>query len=78
MHLRKLIVAIALLAGLVNTNLAADNIGEKQVSGELAAKFAGLALDCVHREYPNKIGHVLNSAADASTPSSRPCCRWRQ
>jgi len=70
MHLRKLIAAIALLAGLANTSLAADSIGEKQVSGELAAKFAGLALDCVHREYPNKIGHVLNSAADARTPLS--------
>ena len=35
---------------------------------ELTARFAGLALDCVHREYPNKISHVLNSAADAKTP----------
>lgn len=40
------------------------------VDPALASKFARLALDCVHREYPNKIGHVLNSAADARTPSS--------
>jgi hypothetical protein len=33
------------------------------------ARFARLALDCVHREYPNKIAHVMNSAADAGTPS---------
>jgi hypothetical protein len=36
----------------------------------MAAKFARLAVDCVHREYPNKIGHVLNTAEDARTPSS--------
>ncbi len=34
----------------------------------LAEKFARLALDCVHREYPNKISHVLNSAEDAREP----------
>lgn len=40
------------------------------VDGALATRFARLALDCVHREYPNKIGHVLNNDADARTPSS--------
>lgn len=34
------------------------------------ARFARLALDCVHREYPNKIAHVMQSGADAGTPSS--------
>jgi hypothetical protein len=34
----------------------------------LAERFAGLALDCVHLEYPNKISHLLNSDADAVTP----------
>ena len=34
------------------------------------ARFARLALDCVHREYPNKIAHVMNSDADAGTPSA--------
>ena len=32
-------------------------------------RFAILALDCVHREYPNKIAHVLQSEDDARTPS---------
>ncbi|MEO0872744.1 MAG: DUF2891 domain-containing protein [Pseudomonadota bacterium] len=32
-------------------------------------RFAILALDCVHREYPNKISHVLNSDQDSKTPS---------
>jgi hypothetical protein len=33
-------------------------------------RFAGLALDCVHREYPNKIAHVMNSDADVRPPRS--------
>ena len=33
-----------------------------------AARFPRLALDCVHKEYPNKIAHALNSAADVKTP----------
>ena len=31
-------------------------------------RFAILALDCVDREYPNKISHVLNSDDDARAP----------
>jgi hypothetical protein len=30
--------------------------------------FANLALECVHREYPNKIAHVMQSDADARPP----------
>jgi hypothetical protein len=33
-------------------------------------RFAVLALECVHREYPNKISHVLESDADARPPSA--------
>ena len=32
-------------------------------------RFARLALACVHREYPNKISHVLSSPDDARPPS---------
>ena len=32
-------------------------------------RFAILALDCVHREYPNKISHVMQSADDVAAPS---------
>ena len=46
-----------------------------------AARFAQLALDCVHREYPNKIAHVLASDADAKppralTPAFFGCYDW--
>ena len=34
----------------------------------VAARFARLALDCVHREYPNKIAHVLTSDEDVQRP----------
>ncbi|MCG6871177.1 MAG: DUF2891 domain-containing protein [Gammaproteobacteria bacterium] len=46
-----------------------------------AEHFAGLALECVHREYPNKIAHVLQSDADARpprelTPAFYGCFDW--
>lgn len=37
-------------------------------NADSVARFAQLALDCVHREYPNKIAHVMNSDADAKPP----------
>jgi Protein of unknown function (DUF2891) len=47
----------------------------------LAARFCRLALDCVHREYPNKIAHHLNSDADVKpprelTPAFYGCYDW--
>src|SRR5512146_1947976 len=30
--------------------------------------FAELALQCIHKEYPNKIAHVMNSDAEAKPP----------
>ena len=46
-----------------------------------AARFAKLALDCVHQEYPNKIAHSLNSDADVKpprllTPAFYGCYDW--
>src|SRR5712664_3318301 len=46
-----------------------------------AARFASLALDCVAREYPNKIAHVLNGEQDvrpphALTPAFYGCYDW--
>ncbi len=39
-----------------------------ELPADAVARFADLALACVHREYPNKIAHVLNSPADARPP----------
>src|ERR1700751_4466619 len=46
-----------------------------------AERFANLALACVHKEYPNKIGHTLNSDADVApprrlTPAFYGCYDW--
>jgi hypothetical protein len=35
---------------------------------EQASHFAGLALKCVRREYPNKLDHVMNDDADVKGP----------
>lgn len=35
---------------------------------EKADGLARLALDCIHKEYPNKIAHVLRNEADSGTP----------
>ncbi|MEZ6010954.1 MAG: DUF2891 domain-containing protein [Hyphomonas sp.] len=36
--------------------------------GVVTDRFARLALACVHKEYPNKISHLLNSDADVAAP----------
>jgi hypothetical protein len=46
-----------------------------------AERFAGLALACVDKEYPNKISHTLNSDADVApprklTPAFYGCYDW--
>lgn len=51
------------------------------VDAAAAGRFAELALSCVHKEYPNKIAHVLNGDADVKpprelTPSFYGCYDW--
>jgi hypothetical protein len=46
-----------------------------------AARFARMALDCIHKEYPNKIAHAMNSDADVKpprelTPAFYGCYDW--
>src|SRR2546422_9269447 len=46
-----------------------------------AERFAKLALACVHKEYPNKLSHTLNSDADVApprklTPAFYGCYDW--
>ncbi len=66
---------VALL--LIGANLLTANTLNQGV----AERFANLALACVHREYPNKVAHVLNSAEDAKpprdlTPAFYGCYDW--
>ena len=51
------------------------------VDSATVERFAGLALSCVHHEYPNKISHVLSSDEDVGpprtlTPAFYGCFDW--
>jgi hypothetical protein len=55
--------------------------GASEFDANAADRFAKLALACVHKEYPNKISHVLNSDADVApprklTPAFCGCYDW--
>jgi Protein of unknown function (DUF2891) len=77
---------VALLALIAAPAMSADlppvaHGGTALLGPESAGRFAQLALDCVHREYPNKIAHVLASDADARpprelTPAFYGCYDW--
>src|SRR6266508_3835737 len=52
-----------------------------QFDAHSAERFANLALDCVHKEYPNKISHSLGGDADVApprelTPAFYGCYDW--
>ena len=54
---------------------------QNQFDGNTAQRFARLALACVHKEYPNKLSHSLNSDADVApprklTPAFYGCYDW--
>jgi hypothetical protein len=54
---------------------------EPRLDAATAGRFAGLALACVHKEYPNKIAHALSGDADvkpprALTPAFYGCYDW--
>jgi hypothetical protein len=46
----------------------ATESGSHQHAAAAAERFARLALACVHREYPNKLAHVLSSDSDVRPP----------
>jgi hypothetical protein len=57
------------------------NAGEGSIDSATVERFAGLALECVHQEYPNKIGHVMQSDEDVApprelTPAFYGCFDW--
>src|SRR5438105_9557684 len=87
-RLKNFVCALA-AAPLLST--AAEDAGHQKRGGpnpsahefdaSAAERFARLTLACVHKEYPNKISHVLNSDADVApprnlTPAFRGCYDW--
>jgi Protein of unknown function (DUF2891) len=80
---RKTVCALTLVIPLMA--FASEEATPSQSTDEFDAKaaerFAKLALACVHKEYPNKIAHVLNSDADVEpprklTPAFCGCYDW--
>ena len=62
-------------------SLIAATIISTNFDAKAAERFADLALACVHKEYPNKIAHNLNSDADVApprklTPAFYGCYDW--
>ena len=72
------------LLSLLFVGLAVNSLAEEatpKFDAAAAQRFADLALACVHKEYPNKITHNLNSDADVApprelTPSFYGCYDW--
>jgi hypothetical protein len=74
MRLLTLVVAL----GLSSFSVAAQ---EPAMDAATVERFAALALDCVHHEYPNKIAHVMQSDEDLApprelTPAFFGCFDW--
>jgi hypothetical protein len=75
---------LILLLGLAGPGAALASSGataSDPLDRAAATRFARLALDCVHREYPNKVAHVLASDADTRpprelTPAFYGCYDW--
>jgi DUF2891 family protein len=73
--------AIVLALLLIFVSNSAQSEGSSQFDAKAAERFAKLALACVHKEYPNKISHTLNSDADVApprklTPAFYGCYDW--
>jgi hypothetical protein len=62
------IVAGAASALLCTSAFAHDEFPATRIDSGAAARFAELALKCVHQQYPNKIAHTLASDADVRPP----------
>jgi DUF2891 family protein len=78
------ILLFSIVSGEAEDRLGSGDAANPSSSGfdaKAAERFAGLALACVHKEYPNKISHVLNSEADVApprklTPAFCGCYDW--
>jgi hypothetical protein len=83
MKKQTILIVILLIAGASVGQAHAPADEPKTSSFDLgsAQRFAKLALACVHKEYPNKLAHSLNSDADVApprklTPAFYGCYDW--
>ena len=74
--MKRAVLMVAMLGVVIPVVAEENKLDETSVEN-----FANLALACVHQEYPNKIGHVMNSDDDVDpprklTPSFYGCFDW--
>jgi hypothetical protein len=79
--MRRRIAEVSLVFMLSGAAAAASAAPAATLAPDAAARFAALALKCLHREYPNHISHTLNGASDARpphelTPAFYGCLDW--
>src|SRR5579862_2587178 len=72
---------LLLLLSLGASTMSAQSTDTAAFDAAAAERFANLALACVHKEYPNKLSHNLNSDADVApprklTPAFYGCYDW--
>lgn len=67
MKTKSAVISCLLLCGL-SANAAGGEPSAMSLSIETASGFARIALQCIHREYPNKPEHVMNDAGDVKGP----------
>lgn len=72
---------VAILLALAAAGRAAAAAAPPEFDAAAAGRFAGLALACVHQEYPNQIAHVLAADEDVApprelTPAFYGCYDW--
>ncbi len=64
-----------------NSNPPTSGTGQPAITGtetteldalnrEAASNFANIALNCIHREYPNKLSHVMNDDSEILSPKT--------
>ena len=75
------ILVLSIGSAAAGENPAKPMTADNEFDVKAATRFAELALACVHKEYPNKISHVLNSDADVApprklTPAFCGCYDW--
>ncbi|HEX2223021.1 MAG TPA: DUF2891 domain-containing protein [Thermoanaerobaculia bacterium] len=73
--------AAALILAALPTAAMTKPMTTNSVDAAAAERLASLALACVHKEYPNKIAHVMNGDADVKpprelTPAFYGCYDW--
>ena len=66
---RGLILSTLLLCVACSQDHTEKTEGADMLNAESAERFASLALDCIHREYPNKLGQVLKDESGLQPPS---------